>query len=77
MSQQMLSLAWEAEVATHGMKIVLAALADKYQDKTNLCFPSINTLSRMTSMNRQGVINNIKRLEEIDVIHHQTPSGSS
>ena len=76
MSQQMLSLAWEAEVATHGMKIVLAALADKYQDKTNLCFPSINTLSRMTSMNRQGVINNIKRLEEFDLISVERDGGS-
>ena len=76
MSQQMLSLAWEAEVATHGMKVVLAALADKYQDKTNLCFPSINTLSRMTSMHRQGVINNIKRLEEIGFISVERDGGS-
>ena len=76
MSQQMSSLAWDTQVATHGMKCVLAALADKYQEKTDLCFPSINTLSRMTSMHRQGVINNIKRLEKIGLISVERDGGS-
>ena len=76
MSQQMLSLAWEAEVATYGMKVVLAALADKHQDKTNLCFPSITTLTKMTCMCRQSVINHIKRLEEIGLISVERDGGS-
>jgi hypothetical protein len=76
MSQQMSSLAWDTEVATPVMKCVLAALADKYQEKTDLCFPSITTISKLTCMNRQSVINNIKKLEDVGLISVERDGGT-
>ena len=74
-SNEMLSLAWKTEVATSVMKCVLVALADIHNEKTNLCFPSITTLSRRTNMNRQSVINNIRKLEEAGLISVERNGG--
>lgn len=76
MSHAMLSLAWETKVATHGMKIVLAVLADIHNERTNLCFPGITTLSRRTSMSRQSVVNNIRKLEQAGLISVERDGGN-
>ena len=75
MSNEMLSLAWETEVASPAMKCVLVALADHHNEKTNLCFPSITRLSKRTSMTRQSVCNNIEKLEQAVLVSVERDGG--
>lgn len=75
MSNKMLTLAWDTEVATVAMKCLLLSLADHHNDKTNLCFPGITRLAKRTSMSRQSVINNTKKLEDAGLIAVQKDAG--
>ena len=51
-------------------KFVLVAMADCVNSKAQemLCWPTIETLSNMTSQDRKTVIDNIKRLQEKEFI---------
>ena len=47
---------------------VLIKLCSHYNDKTNLCYPSITSLQESCQLSRQGIINAIKYLEGQKII---------
>lgn len=49
-------------------KIVLYWLADHYNEKTGLCFPSLKTLAEECEMNRSTVLRHLDALEEMGFI---------
>ena len=54
MSYRLTSLAWEVTLPTTP-KIVLLAIADRANEKTGDCFPSINDISHRTGLSDRSV----------------------
>lgn len=76
MSKEMVQLAWEAEVATSAMKCILVALADHHNINSGQCNPSIKRLVNRTCMNKQAVINNIRKLVAIGLVSVKRDAGT-
>lgn len=74
MSIRIMSLAWQAKTATHTEKLVLLALADNANDSGE-CWPSISTIARKCSLSRQGVLNQIGRLESANLVRPSRGNG--
>jgi hypothetical protein len=64
MSVVFLTAAFSARVGKSTTKSVLVAVADRADDKTGLCFPSIADVVERTELNRKTVISCLKTLEE-------------
>jgi DNA-binding MarR family transcriptional regulator len=74
MSIRIMTLAWQVETATHSEKLVLLALADNANDAGE-CWPSISTIAKKCSLSRQGVLNQISRLEASKLVCSSRGNG--
>lgn len=68
--------AWKFKCDTHTQKLVLMALADNANDQ-GVCWPSIDTLALKCDLSRQGVIDQIEKLEKVGVLRTQQKPGRS
>ena len=75
MCNEMLNLAWETEVETHTMKLLLVALADHHNEFSGECNPSITRLAIRMCVKRTTVINNYKKLEKEGLISVEKDPG--
>jgi DNA-binding MarR family transcriptional regulator len=69
-----MAAAWQTETATHTEKLVLLALADNANDSGE-CWPSISTIAKKCSLSRQGVLNQIGRLEASKLVKSARVNG--
>ena len=67
MSIRIMTLAWQTTTTTHTEKLVLLALADNANDAGE-CWPSISTIAKKCSLSRQGVLNQILKLEKAKIL---------
>jgi DNA-binding MarR family transcriptional regulator len=74
MSIRIMAAAWQVETATHSEKLVLLALADNANDSGE-CWPSISTIAKKCSLSRQGVLNQISRLEASKLVRSTRGNG--
>ena len=74
MSIRIMAAAWQTETATHTEKLVLLALADNANDSGE-CWPSISTIAKKCSLSRQGVLNQINRLESSKLVKSARVNG--
>lgn len=63
MSFDAIALVMAMELPSPGMKLLLIALANFVSNGGNTCFPSQETLSRITSMSPRAVRDNLSRLK--------------
>lgn len=71
MSIRLMTLTWKLEDITPNQKLVLLALADNANDE-GLCYPSILTIVKKTSLSNKTVIKISSQLEELKLIQkHQ------
>jgi hypothetical protein len=75
MSIKLMTLVWDMELPTT-QKIVLLALADNANDE-GICWPSITTLEKKTSLHRATVIRTISELEERSHLSRSSESGKT
>lgn len=66
--------AMEIEVGSTSTKFVLVKLADNANDKGE-CWPSYDTIARITEMSKRSAINHIQKLEDIGLITKEIRSG--
>jgi hypothetical protein len=60
-------LVWSYPLPTHTQKLVLLALADNANDE-GLCWPGLETIADKCCLSRQGVIDQIKNLQESNLL---------
>jgi hypothetical protein len=75
MSIKLMTLVWDMELPTT-QKIVLLALADNANDE-GICWPSITTLEKKTSLHRATVIRTISELEDRSHLSRSSESGKT
>lgn len=68
MSIRALSQAFDSLLGNSSLKSVVIALADRADDKTGLCFPSIADTIQRTELNRKTVIASMKFLRDRKII---------
>lgn len=76
MSFNQSKLAWDAECESYAVKLVLVALAE-HADQIGVCWPSISLLARKCSMTRQGVLNQISKIERNGWLKTEREGGKS
>lgn len=76
MSIRIMSEAWGLTMKSHTAKLVLLALADNAND-AGVCWPSITTIAKKCSLSRQGVVDQIAKLESLNVISATREAGKS
>lgn len=64
MSVVFLTAAFAAQIGKSSTKSVLIAVADRADDKTGLCFPSVADVVERTELDRKTVLSCLKSLEE-------------
>lgn len=67
--------AWKTSVQRSSDRLVLLALAELSNSESAKCWPSVETICEMTSMNRKTVLSVLGRLESIGVIYVQKRQG--
>lgn len=67
--------AWKTSVQRSSDRLVLLALAELSNSESAKCWPSVETICGMTSMNRKTVLSVLGRLESIGVIYVQKRQG--
>ena len=74
----MLTLAWDTEVATVAMKLVLVSLADQ-ANSAGMCWPGYGFISKRTGLHRNTVIKSIQKLEKNGLLTkaHREGNGCS
>ena len=75
MSIRLMTMVWDMELPTTH-KIVLLALADNANDE-GICWPSITTLEKKTSLHRATIIRIISNLEEKSHLSRSSESGKT
>ena len=70
-----MTLVWDMDLPTT-QKIVLLALADNANDE-GICWPSITTLEKKTSLHRATIIRTISELEDKNHLSRSTESGKT
>lgn len=73
MSIRLMNLAWQAGI-TSTQKLVLIALADWCND-AGICWPSISTLARKTSLSERGLRKVLRNLEEAGLLETEIKPG--
>lgn len=69
MSYKAIDWAWDIETPTSASKLVLLALAKfASNDDKNECYPSIETLSKITRLDRRSVMKSLSILQEMEVV---------
>lgn len=76
MSIEIMSRCWKIRCVSHTQKLVLIALADNANDQ-GICWPSIDYLAAKCDLSRQGVIDQISKLEEKGLLKVRKTSGRS
>lgn len=67
MSIRLMTIVWEMQNLTPTQKLILLALADNASDE-GVCWPSITTLSRKSSLARSTVAEQLNDLEQLKLI---------
>lgn len=69
MSYKAIDWAWDVETPTSASKLVLLALAKfASNDDKNECYPSIETLSKITRLDRRSVMKSLSILQQMEVV---------
>ena len=69
MSYKAIDWAWDIETPTSASKLVLLALAKfASNDDKNECYPSIETLSKITRLDRRSVMKSLSILQKMEVV---------
>lgn len=69
MSYKAIDWAWDVETPTSASKLVLLALAKfASNDDKNECYPSIETLSKITRLDRRSVMKSLSILRQMEVV---------
>ena len=77
MSYKAIDWAWDIETPTSASKLVLLALAKfASNDDKNECFPSIETLSKITKLDRRSVMKSLSILQSMEAIVIEKKFGS-
>jgi hypothetical protein len=76
MSIRLMARVWELPMESHTQKLVLLALADNANDHGD-CWPSITTIARKCSLSRQGVLDQIAKLEALKMVQTHRKHGCS
>lgn len=77
MSYKAIDWAWEISTPTSASKLVLLALAKfASNDDKNECFPSIETLSKITKLDRRSVMKSLSILQSMEAIVIEKKFGS-
>ena len=75
MSLKAMRWAWEVQQVTRTQKIILLSMADRANDETGECWPSIRRLCLDTNCSERTVQRSIKAMEKIGIIHCDRVSG--
>ncbi len=68
MSFELMSRVWNTKCGSPASKLVLAKLAENANGEQNECWPSISTMARQCELSRQGVLDQIQKLENSGLI---------
>lgn len=75
MSLKAMRWAWEMQQVTRTQKIILLSMADRANDETGECWPSIRRLCLDTNCSERTVQRSIKIMEKIGIIRCDRVSG--
>jgi hypothetical protein len=67
MSIRLMTIVWEIQTLTSTQKLILLALADNASDE-GICWPSLSTIARKSSLARSTVADQLNDLEKLDLI---------
>jgi biotin operon repressor len=67
---------WETPTPSHTAKLVLLAIADNANDSGE-CWPSITTLAAKCSLSRQGILDQIEKLQAVGLLEISRGHGRS
>ncbi len=76
MSIHLIDQVWKTPCESHAVKLLLIALADVANDE-GFCWPGLNTLARKCDLSRQGVIDQIEKLEKSGFLIVNRQHGST
>ena len=74
MSHFLTNWAWSQIGIKHSSKLVLLHLADR-ANKNNVCFPGIDSIAKITLMNKKAVIKSLTELEQSELIQIKKTAG--
>jgi len=77
MSNSALNWAWKTTCRTHTEKLVLVFLADRWNAKSELCFPSIPSIAAGCSLSERGVHSQLFALEAAGLLFVSREQGRS